>query len=151
MRADMAKVIVERPRFGSSMRGYGKGYWRKLNRIALEELPKRERMKTHGHSKRLNEHLGPLRRYLESRLGEPWNKTFAQICAHVDRSNPVQDHVRDHLDDYVLRHVQIINGKLCVAEGWHFGRPVCQSYKPFYVCPKTGLLKRIRWKSKRTR
>ena len=50
-----------------------------------------------GHTKWLNEHLGPLRRYLDSQVGRPWDKVFSEICAHIDRSSAVQDHVRDHV------------------------------------------------------
>ena len=39
MRSDMAKVIVERPRFGSSSRGKSKGYRRSLQRMGQEGLP----------------------------------------------------------------------------------------------------------------
>jgi hypothetical protein len=42
---DMAKVIVERSRIGSSMRGDSKGYQRSLERLRLEEMPYREGMK----------------------------------------------------------------------------------------------------------
>jgi hypothetical protein len=45
MRHDMAKVIVERPRHGSSLRGESKGYQRSLQRLGREELPYREGMK----------------------------------------------------------------------------------------------------------
>jgi hypothetical protein len=36
MRHDMAKVIVERPRHGSSLRGESKGYQRSLQRLGRE-------------------------------------------------------------------------------------------------------------------
>jgi hypothetical protein len=43
MRSDMAKVIVERPRHGSSMRGRPcKGRGRERQRQGLENLPRRE-------------------------------------------------------------------------------------------------------------
>ena len=51
--------------------------------------------------KSLNEHLGPLRRYLSSQVGRPWDKVYAEICAHISVDSAVQDHVRDHVFDYV--------------------------------------------------
>ena len=39
MRPDMAKVIVERPRIGSSMRGKSKGYRRSLQRWGMRDSP----------------------------------------------------------------------------------------------------------------
>ena len=42
MRADMAKVIVERPRVGSRCRLTPKGSRRQAQRLGLGELPRRE-------------------------------------------------------------------------------------------------------------
>lgn len=142
MRPDMAKVIVERPRFGSSMPTKGKGYDRRRQRIAWEDQPKRERMKLRGGgSKSLNEHLGPLRRYLEGKIGQYWNKIFADVCRYLDRDSAVQDHVRDHLEDYVAVRVMQRGGELYHADGYRIGRPL---YSLFYVCPCTGILKKNR-------
>lgn len=136
----MAKVIVERPRLGSRLPSKRKGYDRRTARLAWEDQPKREGMKVRsGAGKSLNEHLAPLRRYLERQVGQPWDKIFADICRHVDRNNPVQDHVRDHLDDYVATCVIIHRGELYHASGYGVGRPLNSL---FYVCPRTGILKR---------
>jgi hypothetical protein len=145
MRPDMAKVIVERPRHGSRDRGAGKGYRRALRRIVDEDLPVREGMKRRcrGGTKSLNEHLGPLRRYLDSQVGRPWDKVFAEICAHIDRSSAVQDHVRDHVAAYVTTHVILIDGVPCSAEGdRRHGTPLDDRSCRWYVCPRTGLLRR---------
>jgi hypothetical protein len=147
MRSDMATVIVERPRFGSSSRGKSKGYLRSLQRMGQEGLPAREGMKRRhqGHTKSLNEHLGPLRRYLDSQVGRPWNKVFSEICAHIDRSSAVQDHVRDHVADYVATHVLEIDGEPCHGAGFWYGRPLREiGWSHWYVCPRSGILKRVK-------
>jgi hypothetical protein len=148
MRPDMAKVIVERPRIGSSAHGKPKGYRRRLQQYRPDELPAREGMKRRhqGYTKMFNEHLGPLRRYLDSRVGRPWNKVFSEICAHIDRSSAVQDHVRDHVAQYVATHVVEIDGEPCNGEGSYFyGRPLWQvRWVHWYVCPRSGILKRIK-------
>jgi hypothetical protein len=143
MRPDMAKVIVERPRIGSRMRGKSKGYRRSLQRLWHEGLPAREGIKRRhqGHTKWLNEHLGPLRRYLDSQVGRPWNKVFSEICAHIDRSSAVQDHVRDHVADYVVTHVIEIDGVPCFGEGRLYGQPLRAWGSDWYVCPRSGILK----------
>jgi hypothetical protein len=146
MRADMAKVIVERPRYGSRSKGAGKGYRRRQQRCAWEEMPHREKLKERsGGTKRLNEHLGPLARFLQSRVGQPWNRIFSEICAHIDRNSAVQDHVRDHLADFVAVKVILIDGQPCQAEGQGYGQPLTRGrFRPrLYVCPRTGLLKRV--------
>ena len=144
MRSDMAKVIVERPRYGSSMRGKAKGYLRGLQRMEHEGLPAREGMKRryNGNTKRLNEHLGPLRRYLDSQVGRPWNKVFSEICAHIDRSSAVQDHVRDHVAGYVATDVIEIDGVPCSKQGRYYGKPLREiRWIYWYVCPRSGILK----------
>src|SRR6266851_5683610 len=127
MREDMAKVIVERPRHGSRDRNKeGKGYQGRLRRMPMEEWPRREGIKERscGGSKWLNEHLGPLRRYLVSQVGRPWDMVFSEICAHINRNSAVQDHVRDHVDHYVERKVILIDGVACVSQGRFYGEPL---------------------------
>jgi hypothetical protein len=149
----MAKVIVERPRFGSRIHGKPKGYRRSVQRLGEEGGPIREGMKRRcrGDRKTLNEHLGPLRRYLDSQVGRPWDKVFSEICAHINRGSAVQDHVRDHVEDYVTTHVLLIDGVLCNGEpGWKYGRPLHEfRYRPWYVCPRTGLLRRVKVTSRK--
>jgi hypothetical protein len=153
MRADMAKVIVERPRKKGCSFKKPKGYQRRLCRYGEDGPPCHEGIKRRwGHGlKYLNEHLGPLRRYLDKQVGRPWDKVFSEICAHIDRSSAVQDHVRDHVEDYVVTHVILIDGVPCNGEGgWNYGKPLHEfRYRPWYVCPRTGLLRRIKRASRK--
>lgn len=152
MRADMAKVIVERPRHGSRLRGARKGYRKRFHMTALEDQPKRERIEERGGGmKHFNEHLGPLRRYLLSQVGRPWNKVFSEICAHISRDSVVQDHVRDHVWDYVIVHVKLIEGVPCYGEGYWIGQPLQNGWRfpLLYVCPRSGLLRRVKRPSSR--
>lgn len=149
----MAKVIVERPRYGSRLGSKGKGYDRRRCGIGWDDQPRREGMKVRsGGGKSLNEHLAPLRRYLARQLGKPWDQIFADICRYLDRASAVQDHVRDHVDDYVARCVIVHYGRLCHGDGYSVGRRL---RTPFYVCPRTGVLKRTpgmqrrRWRETR--
>jgi hypothetical protein len=148
MRADMAKVIVERPRKKGRAWHKPKGNQRRLARYGEDGPPAHEGIKAcwMSRTKYLNEHLGPLRRYLNSQVGRPWNKVFSEICAHIDRSSAVQDHVRDHVEQYVTRHVLLIDGVLCSGEGgWNYGKPLDRlGYRPWFVCPRTGLLRRVK-------
>jgi hypothetical protein len=153
----MAKVIVERPRHGSRMRGGPKkGYGRRLRRLPLEELPQREGIKRpYSPTKHLNEHLGPLGRYIEAQVGRPWNQVFSEICAFINRNSAVQDHVRDHVFDFVTTDVELIDGvphRKAGAGRRPWGKPgplVARGrWGGFYVCPLSGLLKRVkrRWR-----
>ncbi|MBX9789337.1 MAG: hypothetical protein K2Y37_10520 [Pirellulales bacterium] len=146
MRADMAKVIVERPRVGSRSRQAAKGYQKRLQRWGLEEAPRREGMYARGgRTKSLNEHLGPLRRYLRKQVGRPWNLVFSEICQNIRLDSAVQSHVRDHVWDYVELQVIEIDGVPCYGAGWLHGRPIATWGRQFlYVCPRTGLLREIK-------
>ncbi len=135
MREDMSRVIVERPRLGG-------GRHRKGRAVPLEELPSHEGMgrpyTLSGDCKSLNENLSPLRRYLERQVGRPWNKVYSEISRHLRADNTVQQHVRDHLRDFVAVKPRRRSGALYrTADGkdrlW---------YQPLYVDPRDGLLKR---------
>jgi hypothetical protein len=148
MRDDMDKVIVERPRIGSRSKCPPKGEQRRLRRYGEEGPPSKEGISKCwlGQRKFLNEHLGPLRRYLDQQVGRPWDKVFSEICQHINRGSAVQDHVRDHVDRYVFRHVLLIDGVPCDGSGGRgHGQPlVAQRWRnSWYVCPRTGLLHRV--------
>jgi hypothetical protein len=99
----MAKVIVTRPRILESAP-------RKGRTIADEAQPKfiglHRHVQERGGCKMLNETLAPLRRYLEAQVGRPWDKVYSEIAAHLKPTSTVQQHVRDHLGDFVNLHRQ---------------------------------------------
>jgi hypothetical protein len=138
MREDMSRVIVERPRLGG-------GRTRKGRASALEDLPGQEGMRRphmrSGDCKMLNENLAPLRRYLERQVGRPWNKVYSEIARHLRIDNAVQQHVRDHLADFVAVKPRRLSGRAYLAGGGteHWDR---LWYQRLYVDPRDGLLKR---------
>lgn len=156
MRSDMGKVLVERPRISARIRkgGPGKGYRKRIGRcLATGETPSpREGMKQRygAARKSFNEHLGPLRRFLNSNVGRHWNKIYAEICQYVDRGNVVQKHILTHLFEYVITDVVLIDGKPCCganAGRGRFGESLRVTHRrhQWYVCPKSGLLRRSRY------
>jgi hypothetical protein len=141
MRADMDKVIVERPRAYSRLPARKKGYRRYTGSIALEDQPRREPMlgRWRGTDKELNEHLGPMRRFLRSNVGRPWNKVHQDLCEHVSFNNAVQAHVLAHIYQYVHCHVEERGGEIIDRSPYGEWRPLRPG--AMYVCPRTGLLK----------
>ena len=129
MRKDMARVIVERPRIKPF--NCRKGRYRDW-----EDMPSHEGMRRahalRGDRKELNENLAPLRRYLERQVGRPWSKVYSQIAQNLRVDSTVQQHVRDHLHDFVAVKPRR------VASGWRPGRAIW--WQPLYVDPVTGLL-----------
>ncbi len=146
MREDMDKVIVERPRIGSRLPSRKKGYRKYVQKSGVENLPSREPMLGHwrGRQRYLNEHLGPMRRFLRSCVGRPWNKVHQELCEHVSFDNVVQKHVLTHVFDFVQLHVEIRGRQIVVCQGWRRGMPLPPG--EMYICPNTGLLKVVRRK-----
>lgn len=133
MRPDMARVIVERPR----RKDHGA---RKGRAVAPDDLPQGEGMRRphvrHWGGKVLNENLAPLRRYLERQVGRKWDKVYAEISARLRPTSTLQQHVRDHLFQFVAVKPRRLNGLVRQQPGsdlWH---------EPFYVDRRTGLLRR---------
>lgn len=156
MRADMAKVLVERPRPGSRGGSRPRKGYLKAAREGLDagDAPARERMTARcGGTRSFNEHLGPLRRFLDRNVGRPWDKVYAGIAARVDRGNVVQKHILTHLFEYVVTKTVLIDGEPHAAEmGWpaRGGSLRTSEYRHrWYVCPKSGLLKRSRHVTRR--
>lgn len=140
MREDMFEVILECRRRG--FRGGNRGA-AKLAR-AFEDstapLTGRRAAKLRGHSRSLNENLNPLKRYLASQVGRPWNKVHSAICATLEGRSTVKQHVRDHAIHYVAMPYLRPDGTLA-ASSERFrvvGRPW---YEALYVDPRDGLLK----------
>ncbi|HEX2886367.1 hypothetical protein [Vineibacter terrae] len=133
MRDDMARVIVERPRRG----GWS---FRKGRQVALDDLPQKQGLRRfqceHGGDKYLNENLAPLRRFLEKQVGRPWDKVYGEISARLRPTNVVQQHVRDHLDDFVA-----VKPRRDIASIYRWRRNGLW-HQPLYVDPRDGILKR---------
>jgi hypothetical protein len=125
----MAKVVVERPRTGGDggrsipIKGYKKRISRDLDGVKQESMKK-----PYGYNtKNLNEHLGPLRRFLRSRVGRPWDSVYSEICEHIRITSAVQSHVRDHVDMDVEKNVVMVGREPRTVIGNH---PI---YREFYV------------------
>lgn len=156
MRSDMSEVIIERPRGGA---GWGREWprvsWRQLD-VDDDGLrdggPRQLRMGPRRRSKWLSENLAPLRRFLHSCVGRPWNDVHSEICAHIAPSSAVQKHVLDHLYRYVERHPVMIDGlphRPVASSGCGYV-PLSGRRDAFYVCPETGLLLLPRCSDRRT-
>ncbi len=141
----MAKVIVERPRVGSRSPSRKKGYRKFLQSMPVEELPLNEPMlgRWKGRGKWLNEHLGPMRRFLRSNIGRPWNMVHQDLCEYVSFDNAVQAHVLSHIYDYVHLHVQIEDSATVYSRA-RWPRQFKLQENAMYVCPHSGLLKVVR-------
>lgn len=159
MRDDMGKVLVERPRVKSGVvpgrtgRRYVKWVQKGIQTgdgSPVCEGIKRRYLGGAARMKHFNEHLGPLRKFVESTVGRPWDKVYAEICRHVDRGNVVQKHILTHLFQYVVVDVEMIAGepyRKARDRSVSRNQPL-RGPNQWYVCPKSGLLKRAKVVSK---
>jgi hypothetical protein len=136
MRPDMAKVIVERPRRGGWKLG------KEANRPSLDGPAMAGMRRPYAERKALNENLAPLIRFLRSRIGKHWSKVYGEISEHLRADNAVQQHVRDHLDDFVAVRTSLQNGEIVVHDSGRWGgpRPLRESFCRYYVHPISGVL-----------
>lgn len=139
----MHKVLCEEPRGGQ--------YWaRRFPRpqISYEDSPKYEGIKRpHTRRKWFGEHLGPLKRWLRSNVGRPWNDVYSEGSPIFKPDNVVRAHIRFHLLQMVERNTFMRDGEVwCRRYGWGgfenrvsmFGGSTC--HPVFYVHPETALL-----------
>ena len=96
----MHKVVVERPRHGRS--------WATSKaplKPPFDESPRYEAMKpNHTRRKWFSDLLGPLRRWLQSQVGRPWNDVYSEACAVIKPDSIIRAHVKTHLLEFVERH-----------------------------------------------
>src|SRR5439155_15041135 len=141
MRSDMHKVVVERPRWNP---GPGK-HGRRAN-LSDELLPKFEGIKRpHARRKGLTDLLGPLKRWLRSQVGRPWNDVYSEACAVIKPDSVIRAHIKTHLLEFVHRHTFLKDNEVwCFAGRWRHGEvpvgSVVSNWTPFYIHPETGLL-----------
>ena len=106
-RKDFYKIIVERPRRGHSMSYNGTRKSRRLAEYLEDNCTNKIGIKkphtiAHGWGcKELNENLGPLKRFIRSKVGQPWDAIYSEICLQLKGDSTVKQHVKDHLHQYV--------------------------------------------------
>lgn len=142
MRKDMKSVLVERSRRGGNNDRIGR------KPRDMDDYPKKQSMKKmHSDRKSLNENLNPLKRFLESKVGQHWDSVFSEICEGLKLTSAVQKHVRDHVFDYVHLNVFIEDKKVLVLRKY-YGTQTELRNGEMYVDPKTKVLKKYKVKNK---
>lgn len=149
MRHDMKRVIISRPRVGWSGTKHPKGYTKALSKMARtdwDELPSKESMtKRWGYElKDVTDLLGPLRRYIGSQVGRPWDQVWSEICEHADPRSITGNHLREHAERYVEQDVIYENGKMYNARlrSYYNGELIELRHDDFYVDPRDGILRK---------
>lgn len=142
----MHEELIECYRKGD-MKGKKKGY-RKLNSPQNWDTSlKNERIKwMKSETKCLDDNLGPLIRFLESKKGKYWDKVYSELCQRMDKKSVIGQHLFDHLMDFVYTNVYVVNGKV-YSMNWRQGEHELKSsrwWPMFYVHPKSGVLVKVK-------
>lgn len=145
MRSDIAKVVIERPRYNHKdpSKKTGQRIHRYYPGDEYEDLPQREPASRGRGTKYFTDFLNPLERFLRSNVGRPWDKVYSELCAHLDRRKTTGRHVFEHLEDFVEVNCFVgEDGELYASS--HYGKVrAIGEYRwraSFYVDPRTKLL-----------
>ena len=141
MRWDMNKVVTEAPRYGHANRS--KKTALRVRRYRgedhLDDLPKRVSSSMHRQygwgAKEFSDVIGPLKRFLRSRVGKHWNKVYSELSQNLDKRSLTGRHIWTHVWLEVERDVRIGADKKIYAR-----IPYNYVVKGFYIHPKTGVL-----------
>jgi len=105
------------------------------------------RMRNDYDRKDFGENLSPLKRFLWSARGCPWDEIYSEISEFCDKDTAVGRHIYEHLWGYVVRaeDVDMIDGVPHWRSGWMNGRPITGTGYPggsdfVYINPDTGIL-----------
>lgn len=164
MREDFNKLLVERER-ARSHEGFGNYRHKRLAKGLLDdEVAGRESMKRRyqlaGAGKSFSENLNPLYGWLRTCVGKNWDKCYSELCNKFDMRGVINEHILQHLWSSVERYAFIgPKGAVMAYRDYAFGgksspygqaRPIKESDKDYYICPKSGVLKRTNRPSYRT-
>ena len=143
MRSDMFQVIIERPRVGAN---WGPAKGRRGEPRRQQEGPTWEPVSRGRGTKCLNENLAPLRRFLQSRVGRPWDAVRSEICSILNVRSAVQQHVLVHVKQMVEENAVLVDGRPHHPGRGFGGRSLilANRWGGFYVCPRTGVLATVR-------
>jgi hypothetical protein len=142
----LSEIVIERPRRGmrrSSRRL--KGVKKRLNR--LTEIASEDGLlcpyfiKTRDKTKFSTDHLGPLRQLLRSKVNQPWDSVYSDLCQRLNTNTLMGQHVLSHLWGYVERHVEMRDGVPYAKAASYCSHPLGSWWRnEFYIHPDTGIL-----------
>lgn len=139
MRADFTKVLTERPRAG----GDKYRVVRPRGPVGEDDVGHKVGMRApHRERKEFTDLIGPLHRFLQSRVGKPWAKVHSEICANLKGRSTQQQHLLDHLKRAVEDKLEVWPDKsIHYADGHEFFKSGRYSRADFWVDPRDGILK----------
>ncbi|KAF3888063.1 MULTISPECIES: hypothetical protein [Nostocales] len=144
----LGEIVIERPRHGMriSLRkctGYKKTLQKITDEAGEDGLLSPYLIKPRHRTKSFSDHLGPLYRWLRSKVGKPWNEVYGELCLHLDITTLSGQHILFHVWGFVERDVIIIDGIPYKKsnQSQPLGKYSGYRWRQYlYVHPDTGLL-----------
>ena len=92
----------------------------------------------YGEVKQFSDLIGPLQRFLRSKVGRPWDDIYSEMKQNLDSRKVTGRHIFEHVQWEVELHPVIgEDGKIYKSYPHYGERPLLQG---LYVDPRTGLL-----------
>jgi hypothetical protein len=151
MRPDMHKVVIERPRYGHgdkyhnyrarNERGAGFGAKSRPDESdGNDHLPSKQGMRRPHNTRYFSDHLGPLKRFLRSRVDRRWDEVYSEIRAGLSTGSTTHQHILSHVAHFVSTRVERR------ADGLFYDIRDPSPFKHgpvdgLYVDPDTGILR----------
>ncbi|MGB0932007.1 MAG: hypothetical protein ACPGVB_14580 [Chitinophagales bacterium] len=121
-------------------------------KLGYEHAPKKVSIKfvhsrLSGTTKYFGDNVKPLKRFLNSKVGQNWDKVYSELSNKMDKRTVSGQHLFEHIFQYVEADTAWIDGKVYRSNGtkmfrnrWHGGR------LQLYVHPISRTLHRFRRK-----
>ena len=136
------RIVIERPRGGlrSSLKKV-KGNKKILNRLTeaacTDGLLSPYLLKLRNKSKYFSDCLGPLSRWLRSKVGQDWDDIYHELCQILDITTLSGKHILSHVWGYVERDAVLVDG---IVYDRQYRRQLGSRKEELYVHPETRIL-----------
>lgn len=158
MRPDFAKQLTERERIHHADHYHNYRNVKGPSGLTDDEVGGRESMRkryNHGYDRKsFNENLNPLRSWVHSGLGKNWDKYYGELRKQFDARKVINAHILEHLFQYVEIHTHVgEKGAVMFMDTRYTNKgeqPISKCYKDYYVCPKSGMLRKTHKEPRRS-
>ncbi|HEY9601341.1 MAG TPA: hypothetical protein V6C85_07005 [Allocoleopsis sp.] len=145
----LGEIAIERPRGGMrislrKLTGYKKALQKITDEASVDGLLCSYLIKPGqivSKTKYFSDNLGPLRRWLRSKVGQPWNSIYNELCQSIETRTVSGQHILFHVWGFVERNVVLIDGVPYRKGNKRYGQsPLGYWRDEFYIHPDTGIL-----------
>jgi hypothetical protein len=141
----LGQIVIERPRHGRRIsQKKVTGYKKLLGKITQEAtedgLFSHYLIKNRWRTKYFSDNLSPLERWLKSKVGQPWDIVYSEVCQKIETKTLAGQHLLSHLWGMVERDVIFVDGLPYSQRMVYHSHPLGYWREALYVHPKTGIL-----------